>query len=624
MTSGPGAAPLSVWAPYADAVAVVLGVGREGGDAHEEAMLAVGGGWWRTTGDVAPEVDYAFRLDGGDPRPDPRSPRQPAGVHGPSRTFDAHAFAWTDAAWAGRDVRGAVTYELHVGTFTPGGTLPSAIERLDHLVELGVDVVELMPLAAFNGDRGWGYDGVALYAVHEPYGGPEALQAFVDAAHARGLAVCLDVVYNHLGPSGNYLGEFGPYFTDAHTTPWGSAVNLDRPGSAEVRAFLVDNALRWLRDFHVDALRLDAVHALVDDSERHLLAELSDAVADLAREVGRPLSLVAESDLNDAVMVTPTAAGGHGMTAQWDDDVHHAVHALLTGERAGYYVDFGSTAALAQVMRDVFVHNGTYSTFREQDWGAPVPEGIDGHAFVVCSANHDQVGNRATGDRPGASLPPAALAQAAALVLASPFSPMLFMGEEWGASTPFRFFTSHPEPELGEAVTRGRREEFGGHGWDTDEVPDPQDPETFEASRLDWSEIDAPRGDAHDAGSGATPDDGARRHHRLLAWHRDLIALRRREPALASGDRSRTRVDADDDATALVLHRAGEAAQAADGGASDGGSGVAVVLNLTDEPLPVRVEGAVEVLLAWEPGTSVHDGVVDLGAHGVALVRTRS
>lgn len=575
-----------VWAPTARGVDLVMPTTdpsrRPTGRPRVMPLERAEDGWW-VSGPLtlAHGTDYWFSVDGGAPRPDPRSPWQPAGVHGPSRTFDTGRFAWTDDGWRGRDVRGCVVYELHVGTFTAEGTLDAAIAHLDHLVELGVDMVELMPVAAFPGVHGWGYDGVALYAVHEPYGGPEALQRFVDAAHARGLAVCLDVVYNHLGPSGNYLAEFGPYFTQRHHTPWGAAVNLDDRDAREVRAFVVDNALRWLREFHVDALRLDAVHALVDDSPRHLLAELSDAVAELAGRLGRPLSLVAESDLNDARTVTPTTDGGLGMTAQWADDVHHAVHALLTGERHGYYVDFGSPEVLAKALTSVFVHDGWWSTFREQHWGRPVPTDVDGHRFVVFASDHDQVGNRALGDRPSARLDDGGLAMAAALVLCSPFTPMLFMGEEWGARTPWQFFTDHSEPELAEAIRKGRTEEFGGHGW-ADlygghvAVPDPQSPATVAASRLDWSEPTRPT------------------HARLLAWYRGLVALRRRVPDLASGDRSATAVRHGDGWLVLTRGR------------------TRVVLNLDDRArrVPVDLGGdAPDVLAAWAPVTFYGDAV---------------
>lgn len=585
-------APLRVWAPRASRVDLVLPT-----SGSTEPMTADDGGWWRAERSLLSGIDYAFSLDGGPPRPDPRSPWQPAGVHGPSRTFDAAAHAWADGDWPGRDVLGAVTYELHVGTFTPEGTLDAAVGRLDHLVDLGVDVVELMPIAAFAGHHGWGYDGVALWAVHEPYGGPAALQRFVDAAHARGLAICLDVVDNHLGPSGNYLAEFGPYFTDRHQTPWGAAVNLDGDGSAEVRAFVIEKALRWFRDFHVDALRLDAVHALVDDSPRHLLAELSDAVATLAKEIGRPLSLVAESDANDPRTVTPTGEAfegrpGYGMTAQWADDVHHALHALLTGERQGYYDDFGAPETLAKALTGAFVHDGGWSTFRGKPWGAPVPPETDGRCFVVCSQNHDQVGNRALGDRPSRVLAPGALAVSAAVVLLGPFTPMLFMGEEWGATTPFQYFSDHEEPELAEAISRGRAREFGGHGWaelyGADVVvPDPQARETFEASRLDWAE----------PGS-----DGGRW---MLDLYRALTRLRHTEPAIASGDRRATTVRVEEGA--IVLTRG-----AVDGGSGDGGGRIDVVLALEERPASVVVEHDGEspsvaldsaVLLGTEPAT---------------------
>jgi maltooligosyltrehalose trehalohydrolase len=537
--TGPGTSP-RVWAPSASQVDL-----HHGDDGHLTEVVALvpgAAGWWESPVALAAGTDYAFAVDGGDPRPDPRSPWQPHGVHGPSRTFDTGLHTWSDASWPGRDVRGAVIYELHVGTFTERGTLDSACERLDHLTDLGVDVVELMPVAAFPGVHGWGYDGVALYAVHEPYGGPAALQRFVDAAHARGLAVCLDVVHNHLGPSGNYLAQFGPYFTGRHHTPWGDAVNLDGDDSAEVRAFIVDSALRWLRDFHVDALRLDAVHALADDSPRHLLAELSDAVRDLSADVGRPLSLVAESDLNDAAMVTPTEQGGLGMTAQWADDVHHAVHAALTGETHGYYADFAGTDALAKALTSPFVHDGTWSTFRGSLWGRPVPPEVDGHRFVAFASDHDQVGNRALGDRPSQTLDRGTLAAAAALILTSPFTPMIFMGEEWAASTPWQYFADHSEPELAEAIREGRVREFTGHGWvelygRPVEVPDPQALSTVAASRLDWSE----------------PSTGD--HRRMVAWYRTLIALRRTQPDLASGDRSATSVAAAHDGAWITVSR---------------------------------------------------------------------
>ena len=505
-----------VWAPAAQTVELHLP-----SQDRLVGMIPVPGGWWTAPFDLEPGTDYAFRVDGSPNRPDPRSALQPDGVHGPSRTVDPDTWRWTDQNWAGRDLRGSVIYELHVGTFTPEGTLDAAISRLGHLVDLGVDIVELMPLAAFPGKAGWGYDGVGLWAVHEAYGGPDALARFVDAAHNAGIGVCLDVVYNHLGPSGNYLSVFGPYFTPAHHTPWGEAVNYDHDGSQQVRAFVIDSALRWMRDFHIDALRLDAIHEIKDDAaaaatpQRHVLAELSDAVAALSIELGRPLSLVAEADLNDVGVITPTSeeppakAPSLGMTAQWADDVHHALHVRLTGEDQGYYGDFAEVGAWAKAYGRAFLHNGTWSTFRERNWGAPVPEDTDPRRFVVFGSDHDQVGNRAVGDRPSAILDDAALAATAALVLLSPYTPMLFMGEEWGTRTPFQFFTDHEEDDLARSVSEGRVREFAGFGWDADEIPDPQAAATVEASRLRWSELDEAE------------------HARMLAWYQALTTLRR-------------------------------------------------------------------------------------------------
>ena len=505
-----------VWAPAAQTVELYLP-----GQDRLVGMIPAPGGWWTAPFDLEPGTDYAFRVDGSPNRPDPRSALQPDGVHGPSRTVDPDTWRWTDQNWAGKDLRGSVIYELHVGTFTPEGTLDAAVSRLGHLVDLGVDIVELMPLAAFPGKAGWGYDGVGLWAVHEAYGGPDALARFVDAAHNAGIGVCLDVVYNHLGPSGNYLSVFGPYFTPAHHTPWGEAVNYDHDGSQQVRAFVIDSALRWMRDFHIDALRLDAIHEIKDDAaaaatpQRHVLAELSDAVAALSIELGRPLSLVAEADLNDVGVITPTSeeppakVPSLGMTAQWADDVHHALHVRLTGEDQGYYGDFAEVGAWAKAYGRAFLHNGTWSTFRERNWGAPVPEDTDPRRFVVFGSDHDQVGNRAVGDRPSVILDDAALAATAALVLLSPYTPMLFMGEEWGTRTPFQFFTDHEEDDLARSVSEGRVREFAGFGWDADEIPDPQAAATVEASRLRWSELDEAE------------------HARVLAWYQALTTLRR-------------------------------------------------------------------------------------------------
>jgi malto-oligosyltrehalose trehalohydrolase len=571
----------SVWAPAADRVDVEV-AGRP-----HPLSLSDRPGWW--TADVAdgPDgTDYAFRLDGGEPLADPRSPRQPAGPAGPSRTYHHSAFGWTDGHWRGAPVSGAVIYELHVGTFTPEGTLDAAVERLDHLSDLGVTVVELMPLAAFPGGHGWGYDGIGLWAVHEPYGGPDALKRFVDACHGRGLAVYLDVVYNHVGP-GNRLASFGPYFTDAHLTPWGPAVNLDQPGSDEVRAFIVENALTWLRDYHLDGLRLDAVHALVDNRAVHILEELAVAVDALAAATGRSLTLVAESDLNNPRLMTARQAGGYGLDAQWDDDFHHCVHALVTGERQGYYSDFGALWGVAKVLTKAYFHDGSWSAFRGRTHGRPVDTlTVPAYRFVVFIQDHDQVGNRAVGDRLTGTLADhqnrdGLLRIASGLMLTAPFTPMLFMGEEWGADTPWQYFTDHTDPGLAAAVSAGRRSEFGGHGWGLADVPDPQDSETFLRSKLDW-------------------DQPAREPYRsLLDWYRALLALRRSRPELADPRLDRVQVDYDEDACWLLIHR--------------GQLRIAANLGQADATLPLGNPKTTPVaLITSGPGLSIASGAVTL------------
>jgi maltooligosyltrehalose trehalohydrolase len=591
--------------------------GRQG----REEMAAVGDGWWRwdapatasggTNRDAAAEpvvLDYAFVLDGAEPPvPDPRSAWQPHGVHGPSRTFDPARLTWTDHDWCGprngQGVLGGVVYELHIGTFTEQGTFDAAVDRLDHLVSLGVDVVNVMPVAAFDGQWGWGYDGVGLYAVHDPYGGPVAFARFVDACHERGLGVCLDVVHNHLGASGNYLARFGPFFTTAHSTPWGPAVNLDQEDAEHVRGFLVDNAVRWLRDFHLDALRLDAVHELRDTSARHFLSECSDAVAALSLQLGRPLDLIAESDLNDVDVVAPTSQGGWGMTAQWDDDLHHALHVALTGEDHGYYTDFaggagreepGPLSVLAKVLTRGFLHDGGLSTFRGRAWGKPVDTtALDARRLLGYLQTHDQVGNRMTGDRISAVVAPGLQAAGAAIYLLAPTTPMIFMGEEWAASTPWQYFTSFEDAALGEAVRAGRYAEFASHGWSADDVPDPQDAATRERSVLDWSE----------AGSDA--------HARVLEWYRACIALRR---SLIGAEPTRladVSVRVDEAARWVVMVHA-----------PPGRTASGVVVNLADVPQEVPVPGGVSrVLLAWdEAGTSPAPDAVRLPAASAAVV----
>src|SRR3954454_8814318 len=414
----------AVWAPLPGRVRLQVD-----GAVHE--MTRDDEGWWRAEVEAGPESDYGFLLDDGEtPRPDPRSRRQPDGVHGLSRRFDPSAYSWGDGAWTGRPLAGGVVYELHVGTFTPEGTLDAAIDRLGHLVDLGIDFVELLPVNGFNGTHNWGYDGVAWYAVQETYGGPAAYQRFVDACHQRGLAVIQDVVYNHLGPSGNYLPEFGPYLNAAGVNTWGESPNLDGPESDEVRRYIIDNVLMWLRDFHVDGLRLDAVHALADTRAMHLLEEMAVEVEALSAFVKRPMPLIAESDLNDPRLITAREGGGYGLTAQWSDDFHHALYVSLTGDTSGYYADFDSLAALGKVFESGFFHTGTRSSFRGRTHGHPIDTWrTPTWRLVVCSDNHDQIGNRAAGERLSSKITPTQQAIAAMLTLLSPFTPMIFMGE---------------------------------------------------------------------------------------------------------------------------------------------------------------------------------------------------
>jgi maltooligosyltrehalose trehalohydrolase len=496
-----------VWAPRPRSVAVQI-------DGVRHPLRPVGGGWW--AGPRLPVGSrYGFLLDDDpEPRPDPRGRRLPDGVHGLSQ---ATAPRRARRDWPGRPLADGVIYELHLGTFTPGGTFDAAIDKLDHLVDLGIAFVELLPVNAFNGTHNWGYDGVAWFAVHESYGGPDGYARFVAACHARGIGVIQDVVYNHLGPSGNYLPLYGPYLREGAANTWGDELNLDEP---EVRRYILDNARMWFEEYGVDGLRLDAVHALRDTASpagrEHLLAGLSRETEALSARLGRPLTLVAESDLNDPVMITPRRDGGHGLTAQWSDDYHHAAHVALTGETTGYYADFEPLTSLAVAATRGFFHAGTYSSFRERVHGAPLPEETEAWRLVTFVQDHDQIGNRAAGDRLSASLSPRRLVLAAVLAVLTPSTPMLFMGEEWGASTPWQFFTSHPEPELGRATAEGRIAEFAKMGWDPDAVPDPQDPATFERSRLDWDEA------------------RVEPHATLLARYRELIALRAAEPELRS------------------------------------------------------------------------------------------
>ena len=506
-----------VWAPQSAWVDVVL----ESGERHR--LEPTGAGHHGGVVPCEPGARYRYRLDDGTDRADPASRSQPEGVHGPSEVVDLVAHRWEDTGFHPVPLPDALLYELHVGTFTGRGTFDAAADELDDLVALGITHVEVMPVAQFPGSRNWGYDGVFPYAVQNTYGGPAALQRFVDRCHGHGLAVVLDVVYNHLGPEGNVLPAFGPYLTDRYRTPWGQAINLDGPDSDAVRSFLIANALMWLDDFHVDALRLDAVHELVDRGARPFLAELAEAVAALEERTGRPHRLIAESADNDPRVVTPVAGGGFGMDAQWNDDFHHAVHAAVTSERQSYYQDFGRVDDIARAQGQGFVYQGQHSRFRRRAHGA-ASTAIDPSRFVIYAQNHDQVGNRPDGSRLTTLVSPEQAALALALVLLSPGVPLLFMGEEYGETNPFPYFVDHSDQELLAAVRRGRAEE---HGPGEAEVPDPGDPETFASATLD-------------------------RDRRTHGAHRDrwqlahaLVSLRRTEPALRRASRQDTRAAAD-------------------------------------------------------------------------------
>ena len=571
----------AVWAPIPEQVRLDV-------DGALHQLRRSHDGWWRATVDAGGGARYGFVLDD-DPAvlPDPRSPRQPDGVHERSQLWAPRDDAWTDQNWQGRSIAGSVIYELHIGTFTSEGTLDSAIAKLDYLVELGVEFVELMPVNAFAGTHGWGYDGVLWYAVHEPYGGPDALVRFIDACHRRGLGVLIDAVFNHLGPSGNYLPRFAPYLSSG-SNPWGEGLNLSDHDSDEVRRYIIDCALRWMRDFHADGLRLDAVHALVDTTAIHILEELSAETDRLATELGRPLSLIAESDLNDPQLITPRDHGGYGMTAQWDDDIHHAIHAAVGGERQGYYADFGSLETLATTLLNGYFHAGTYSSFRGRRHGRPLDKKtIPATRLLAYTCTHDQVGNRAVGDRPSQYLDAGQLAVKAALALTSPYTAMLFMGEEWGSSHPFQFFTSHPEPELARATAEGRKAEFAHHGWDADEIPDPQDPQTFSRSKLDWTELDAAD------------------HGRLLDVYRRLIALRQTEPEFADPWLEHLVVDYDEEMQWVVMRR----------------GSISIACNLGADAVHLPATG--EVLLAWGEPT-VNGSHTALEGHSFAILRAPS
>ena len=573
-----------VWAPLPNNVALRV----------NDSSLPMQGpdeqGWWHLdVQEAGPGTDYGFLLNDDEKSyPDPRSQWQPHGVHGMSRIYDQNSFVWGDANFQAPPLASSVIYELHVGTFTPEGTLDSAIEKLDYLATLGITHVELMPIAAFAGNHGWGYDGVALFAVHQPYGGADALKRFVNAAHTKGLSVLLDVVYNHFGPVGNYTGKFGPYLVGSHRTPWGGAVNIEDAWACQVRRFFCDNALMWMRDFHIDGLRIDAVHAFIDRSAIHFLEQLSTEVETLSAFTGRQLTLIAESDLNDPRVILPREAGGYGLDAQWSDDFHHALFAVLCPEAAtGYYADFGELSQLAKALECNYVYDGIYSKYRRRIHGRPA-ENLSHHRFLGYIQNHDQVGNRAVGERlhEDAGFERAKLA--AAVVLTSPFIPMVFQGEEWAASSPFQYFADHEDKEMARLVSEGRKKEFAAFGWPPELIPDPEKLETFQRSKLKWNEI----------------NEGE--HAEMMEWYRALIRFRRASPSLNNGEPRQTRVFYDQQETWILIER----------------SDLVVNCNLSNEDRRFPVPEGAQVILSSQRIAPVKDGAVMLPPNSVVIVKS--
>ncbi|ADB41250.1 malto-oligosyltrehalose trehalohydrolase [Spirosoma linguale] len=525
-------ASIQLWAPLAKYVAIKI-------YGHPTALPLTCeelGYWHLTTTQLKPGDLYTFKLDGQEEYPDPVSLCQPQGVHGPSQAVDTGSFSWTDQDWQNPALDSYVLYELHTGTFTEEGTFQSLESKLDYLKALGVTAIEIMPVAQFSDSRNWGYDGVYTYAVQQSYGGANGLHHLVDTCHKKGIAVVLDVVYNHFGPEGNYLGNFGPYLTDKYCTPWGKAVNFDDAWCDGVRRYVLENALMWFRDFHIDALRLDAVHAIKDFSPVHILQELRQKVDELMAATGRRYYLIVENDLNDPRYIDPLSEHGYGMDAQWNDEFHHALRVAAGEEKTGYYADFDGLSHLAKSYRDSYVYDGQYSAVRNRFFGGKA-ETNPGQQFIVFSQNHDQVGNRKLGERSSQLYSFDALKLLAGAVLVSPYIPLLFMGEEWGETSPFFYFVSHTEPELVEAVRQGRKEEFASFHSDGDDVPDPQSHETYQQAKLQWNLI------------------GQKPHQLLLRYYQTLLALRRQLPALAHLDRTKLNVIDDLKAETLVLHR---------------------------------------------------------------------
>ena len=551
-------------------------------------MVSQTGGWWTIElPSLKADGDYGFVLDGEGPFPDPRSPYQPHGVEGISCPVTQHNFAWADTGWQAPPLSSAVIYELHVGTFTSRGTFDAAIEKLDHLVTLGVTHVELMPVNEFSGDHGWGYDGVDLYAPHHAYGPPESLKRLVEACHLKHLAVILDVVYNHFGPVGNYWAKFGPYVKDNFSTPWGPAINFDEAHSDEVRRFFCDNALMWLRDYHFDGLRLDALHAIVDNSAEPFIEQLAEEVKKLEAQLGRHLVLIAEDDRNDPRLLWSRGRGGFALNAHWNDDFHHALHAALTGETTRYYSDFGTLADVCKALQQAYVYDGRYSQYRKRHQGR-APSGLDGSRFLAYLQNHDQIGNRALGERSSQLMSVGRLKVGAALVLTSPFLPMLFQGEEWGASTPFLYFSDHRDPLLAAAVREGRGREFPAFTDKINEIPDPQAVETFSRSKLIWDELNLPT------------------HAELLDWHKRLIRLRRSNPSLCDGRMEEVRTRCDENERWLAVER----------------GPWSIVCNLGHAPVKAGLrEGVHELIAASDAGIILSQATITLPADSVGILK---
>jgi len=569
-----------IWAPKAQQVELDIAGERY-------PMTKDDRNWWKTDVHTTNGITYGFRIDGADPIPDPRSGWQPQGVHKPSKIVDHNNFRWKDQSWQSPPLSSAIIYEIHTGTFTPAGTFDAIIDKLGYLVDLGVTHIELIPVAEFPGTRGWGDDGGHLYAPYHSYGGPEGFKHLVNACHMQGLAVILDVVYNHFGPEGNYLARLGPYFTHRYITPWGDAINFDDKGCDEVRRFFCDNALMWFRDYHVDALRLDAVHAYRDNSAINIMEQLAREVKILEAQIGRHLSIIAESDLNDTRVIQPWEVGGYGIHAQWSDDFHHALHSIITGEKDSYYADYKTLSDLAQTIQQGFLYAGRYSEFRQRCHGRPV-KNMAGYRFVSYMQNHDQIGNRALGQRIHHLANLNRVKIGAALLLTSPFIPMLFQGEEWASSSPFLYFTGYNDPTLADAVREGRRKDFIEYGWNPTDVPDPQDSATFEASKLKWNEI------------------GTEPHASMLDWYRKLIRLRKTLPCLRDGDLNVLNIQHDENAQWLIIER----------------GFITIVVNFATQPrqIPIKEHRPKKLLLASHPDSQIHDHQINLPPESVVIL----